>query len=59
MLILSIYDSNAAPEYKPYKNTQFNKKLAKAKALLNSIDETSLKPDDKKKLKSQIKDIFS
>lgn len=47
------------PVTKPYKNTQFNKKLAKARTLLNSIDATSLKPSDKKLLKSNIKELFS
>jgi len=45
-------------EYKPYKNEQFNKKLAKARSLINSIDETSLRPEDKKQLKNQIKELF-
>lgn len=45
--------------YKAYKNEQFKKKLDKAKNLLNSISETSLKPEDKQKLKEQIKEYFN
>lgn len=50
--------SEKVREYKPYKNEQFNKKLAKAKSLLNSIDDTSLKKEDKVKLKNQISELF-
>lgn len=42
-------------QYKPYKAIQFNKKLEKARMLINSIDDTSLKPDDKKLLLAKIK----
>lgn len=44
--------------YKSYKAEQFNKKFQKAVNLLNSIDDTSLKPEDKKRLKENIKELF-
>lgn len=44
--------------YKSYKAEQFNKKFQKGVNLLNSIDETSLKPEDKKRLKENIKELF-
>jgi hypothetical protein len=51
---------NTPPEsYKSYKNKQFNKKFDKAKALLNSIDESSLKKEDKLLLKRNIKELFT
>jgi len=56
MLDFGGYDRR--PAYKPYKNEQFNKKLAKARQLINSIDETSLKAEDKKILKQKIKELF-
>lgn len=46
------------PSYKSYKNEQFNKKFQKAVNLLNSIDATSLKLEDKKRLKENIKELF-
>ena len=41
--------------YDSYKKTVFNKKLEKLRLLIGSIDDTSLKPDDKKKLKTRMK----
>lgn len=52
-------EAKRAPAYKPYRNEQFNKKMGKASALIKSIDETSLRPEDKRKLKDQIKELFS
>lgn len=45
--------------YKSYKNEQFKKKFDKAKNLLNSIDETSLRKEDKELLKENIKNLFT
>lgn len=55
-----IYDGYDYPvrEYKPYKNEQFNKKLAKARNLINSVNETSLKKEDKIILLAKIKDLI-
>lgn len=58
MLIPDIYGNTPAPSYKSYKAEQFNKKFQKAVNLLNSIDDTSLKPEDKKRLKENIKELF-
>ena len=45
-------------EYKPYKNEQFTKKLDKMRSLIKSVDETSLKSEDKKLLKQKMKELF-
>jgi hypothetical protein len=52
------YSYKIQPSYKSYKAEQFNKKFQKAVNLLNSIDETSLKLEDKKRLKENIKELF-
>lgn len=44
--------------YKSYKAEQFNKKIEKMKTLIRSIDESSLKFDDKQTLKHKLKDLF-
>lgn len=45
--------------YKSYKNEQFNKKLEKMRQLINAVNETSLKADDKIKLKKQMQELFN
>lgn len=57
-MIVPDFGDKIAPPYKAYKAEQFNKKFAKARNLLNSIDETSLRPEDKKRLKQTIKELF-
>lgn len=58
MIILDFKENSKYVDYKPYKNQQFNKKLEKAKTLIKSIDQTSLKQADKDLLKRQIKYLF-
>lgn len=45
--------------YKPYKNKQFAKKLDKMRALINSVNETSLKDSDKKILLEKFKEMLT
>lgn len=45
--------------YKSYKGEQFNKKLTKARMLINSVGDTSLKPEDKAKLLAEIRGLFT
>lgn len=45
--------------YKSYKAEQFNKKIEKQRQLLNSILDTSLTYEDKIKLKSKLKELFT
>jgi hypothetical protein len=58
MIMPDFGDTTRVQPYKSYKAEQFNKKFAKARNLLNSIDETSLRPEDKKRLKENIKELF-
>lgn len=58
MIFPDPYSNQPQQTYKSYKAEQFNKKFQKAVNLLNSIDETSLKPEDKKRLKENIKELF-
>lgn len=51
------YNTKHIP-YKSYKAEQFNKKLEKQRQLLNSILDTSLKPEDKALLKTKLKELF-
>lgn len=53
------FGEKSVPSYKSYKNEQFKKKFDKAKNLLNSIDETSLRKEDKELLKENIKNLFT
>lgn len=57
MLAWSIGD-RPVQKYSSYKNEQFNKKLAKAKSLIDSIESTSLKKEDKALLKAKIKEML-
>jgi hypothetical protein len=56
---MNYYGSDKVRSYKSYKAEQFNKKLEKMRNLLNSIDDTSLKPEDKVILKSKLKELFT
>lgn len=46
-------------EYSSFKKRKFNKYLEKARMLFVGVDDLSLKPQDKKKLKKQIVDLLS
>jgi hypothetical protein len=48
-------DEYKAPNYKKYKAEKFEKNKQKVLMILNGIDQTSLKSDDKKKLIAEIK----
>lgn len=58
MIYPDIYENKPIQSYKSYKAEQFNKKLEKARGLVNSINDTSLKPEDKKILIQKIKELF-
>lgn len=53
------FDYDKPPRsYKSYKAEQFNKKVAKMQNLVKSVDATSLKPEDKIKLKTLFKELL-
>lgn len=52
------HEYQKARSYKSYKAEQFNKKIEKMRQLLYSVDETSLKKEDKLFLKQKLKELF-
>lgn len=56
--MIADWSEKKVTSYKSYKNAQFNKKLDKARNLISSVNDTSLKKEDKAILLAKIKDMF-
>jgi len=48
-----------APPYEPYKKQKFHKTKERVRLILKGIEQTSLRPEDKKKLLKEIKKMVA